>query len=77
MDKKKAFQIVLNELAECGLFMGKYDASHKKERIDYYMLGISTVMECIAANISDEVCDDYSDTFIRNMIESQRKAGVI
>lgn len=74
MDKKKAYEIVLNDLKKIGLFCGRYDASHGK--VDY-MYGISSVMECVAYNINDEVGDNFSNEFIKNMILSEEKAGVL
>lgn len=71
MDKKEAFEIVLNEMKNISLFMGKYDAQHGSDK---YMHGISTVMEYIAYNISDEVGDEFSDTFLNNLIASEEYA---
>ena len=74
MDKKMAYEIVLEDLKKrVSFFEGKYDARNGKED---YMYGVSAVMECIDYSISDEVGDNFSDTFIKNMIESERKAGV-
>lgn len=71
MSKKEAFEIVLNEMKDISLFMGKYDATHGSDK---YMHGISTVMEYIAYNISDEVGDEFSNTFLNNMIASEEYA---
>lgn len=66
--KKLAYSIVFDDLKECGLFCGKYDAKNGNKS---FMYGVSTVMESIAYNICDEVGDDFSKTFIKNMVESQ------
>ncbi len=68
MFKKLAYKIVLNDLSKCGMFVGKYDARNGKED---FMYGISTVMESIAYHVSDKVGDNFSDTFIKNMIASE------
>ena len=71
MERKEAFEIVLNEMKECPLFMGKYDAEHGSDK---YMHGVAVVMEYIAYKISDEVGDEFSDTFLNNMIASEEYA---
>jgi hypothetical protein len=38
------------------------------------MYGISTVMEWIAYRVSEEEGDAFSDVFIKNMLDSERKA---
>lgn len=70
MDKTEAFKIVLNEMKDISLFMGTYDARHGSKK---YMHGISTVMEYIAYNISDEVGDEFSNTFLNNLIASEER----
>lgn len=69
MDKKRAYQIVLDDLMQCDLFRGKYDAKHGAS--EHYMYGISTVMEAIAYRVSEETGDAFSDMFIANMIKSE------
>lgn len=71
MDKKRAYAIVLFDLMECGLCVGKCDWS---ERSTGFMHGIETVMEQIAYSVSEEVGDAFDDTFVRNLLESQDKA---
>lgn len=74
MERKEAFEIVLEELKRCSLFKGVYDAKNGNSQ---FMYGISTVMENIAYSISDEVGDAFSEEFGDNLYESQKKAGVI
>ena len=71
MNKKEAFKIVFNELTKNNLFIGNYDARHGN---NHFMYGIETVMDAIAANISDEFYDNFDDTFVKNMIKSEEKA---
>ena len=68
----KAYEIVFNDIVNsgCGLMIGKFDAKNGEE---YFMYGISTVMEWIAYRVSDEVGDEFSDLFIKNMIESENR----
>ena len=44
MERKEAFEIVLEELKRCSLFKGVYDAKNGNSQ---FMYGISTVMENI------------------------------
>lgn len=73
MSKEEAFTIVYNELIKIPIFRGIYDAKHGS--IDF-MNGISCVMEEIAYNISDDIGTGYEIVSIRNMIQSEKKAGV-
>ena len=70
---KEAYRIVLNDILNngCEMFAGIYDAKYGSAE---YMYGISTVMECLAYRVSDEYGDDFSDTFIQNLIVSEQKA---
>lgn len=70
MDKKEAFQIVLDELKKCKLFCGQYDAMNGNE---HYMHGVSSVMEVIAYHAGDE---EFEDMFLKNMIKSEKKYNV-
>ena len=73
MDKREAFQIVLNELWEIPLFRGIYDARNGKEE---FMHGVDCVMEAIAYHINDDVGDYMADAFIDNLIASEEWAKV-
>lgn len=66
---------LFNKMRECKLFNGVYDARGKDS--EDYMYGIISVMEYIAYSISDECGDEFSTTFINNMLESERKAELI
>ena len=68
----KAYEMVLNDIVNsgCGLMIGKFDAKNGEE---HFMYGISTVMEWIAYKVSDEIGDEFSDLFIKNMIESEKR----
>ena len=70
MDKKEAYQIVLNDLLECGMFRGRYDATHGSQQ---FMLGIATVVEFVAFGC--DKLEEVSDTFIQNMIRSEKAVG--
>lgn len=74
MDKKEAYEIVLNDLMSDnapGLFKGRYDAVHGNES---FMYGISTVIEFIAHHVSNKAEDKYSNLFMNNMVKSEEKA---
>lgn len=68
--EKETLSNIFNELCKCELFIGKYDAKHGNE---HFMYGISTVMECLANMISNEMYDAFNDMFTKNMIESEKK----
>ena len=70
MTKKEAYQMVLDDLSKCDLFVGICDAKNGKES---FMYGISTVMEAIAYSIDEETGDKFSDMFIKNLIDSEAK----
>lgn len=72
MEKSEAYRIVFEDLtAHDWLGTGVYDARHGKEE---FMHGVSTVMECIAANVSNEVYEAFEKRFYNNMMASQEKA---
>ena len=71
MNKVEAFKIVYEEFKQCSLLMGIYDAKNGNE---HFMYGVGTVMEAIAANISEETQREFSKTFYKNMDESEEKA---
>ena len=68
----KAYEMVFNDIINsgCGLMIGKFDAKNGEKP---FMYGISTVMEWIAYRVSDEVGYEFSDLFIKNMIESEKR----
>jgi hypothetical protein len=70
---QNAYRIVLNDIlnSDCGLMVGRYDAKNGSSE---YMAGISTVMEWIAYRVSEADGDAFSEMFIENLLESERKA---
>ena len=73
MKLQEAYKMVYEDMiqSECGLLVGNYDAVNGKK---LFMYGISTVMEWIAYRVSEEEGDTFSDVFIKNMIDSEKKA---
>lgn len=73
MKLQEAYKMVYEDMmqSECGLLVGNYDAVNGKK---LFMYGISTVMEWIAYRVSEEEGDAFSDVFIKNMIDSEKKA---
>lgn len=71
---QKAYQIVYLDMVNsgCGLFVGRYDAMNGDE---HFMYGISTVMEYIAHQVSEEDGYNFSEMFNNNLIESKKKAS--
>ena len=67
MTKKEAFKIVYDELTQCPMFCGKYDALHGSED---FMFGICTVMENIVINIDEDTYDEFSTLWVNNSLES-------
>lgn len=68
MTEKEAFEFVLNELKKCDLFVGKYDAKNGNE---HFMNGVACVMESIAYRAGEDIGDEFSDEFTRNLIASE------
>ena len=70
MTEREAFRMVYNELIECNLFAGHYDA---KNGNPHFMYGVCAVME----NIADKAgyLDEFDALFDHNMLDSERKAG--
>lgn len=68
-----AYRIVFNDMMNsgCGMLVGKYDAKNGSAE---YMHGVSMVMEWIAYRVSEPQGDDFSDLFVKNLIESEKKA---
>ena len=73
MDKTEAYRIVFEDMTkEEGLLTGHYDAKNGGEQ---FMFGVSLVMEYIAGQLGEEIYCEFSDSFTKNMLESERKAG--
>lgn len=69
-EEKKVIEKVVDGMTECGLFCGKYDAKNGSAE---FMHGISTVMEYLAYLVGDEYYTEFQDTFLENMIKSEKK----
>ena len=68
--EREAYKLVLQDLCECPLFVGRYDAKHGSE---IFMHGIASVMENIACKISDETYESFQNLFFENMEKSKKK----
>lgn len=66
------YEVVLNDILKKGdsLFTGKYDAKNGSKE---FMHGVSAVMEYLAYSVSDKKGTEFSNLFIKNMIESEKK----
>lgn len=74
-NNKEELTNLFNKMRKIALFNGIYDARGKNS--EDYMYGISAVMEYIAYEISDKCGDEFSTTFIDNVLESERKAELL
>lgn len=71
MDLKQAYQMVFNDLRECRMFQGHYDAVNGSS---HFMAGIETVMEVIAYRAYDDnSAEDFAYEFANNMRKSKIK----
>lgn len=69
MELKKAYQMVFNDLHNCPMFQGRYDAINGNP---YFMFGIETVMEVIANRAyDDDFAEKFSNEFTDNMLRSR------
>lgn len=69
MELKQAYQMVFNDLRECRMFQGHYDAINGNS---HFMSGISTVMEVIANRAyDDDFAEKFSNEFTDNMLRSR------
>ena len=74
MTKEEAYRMVFADLTRedgCALFRGIYDAKNGKSS---YMHGVSSVMEYIASQVSEQVHDSFEDMFLKNMMKSEERA---
>lgn len=70
MELKKAYQMVFNDLHNCPMFQGCYDAINGNPS---FMSGISTVMEVIANRAyNDDFAEKFSNEFIDNILRSRK-----
>lgn len=70
MTREDMIKDLIEEMSKCNLFVGKYDAKNGNEN---FMYGINTVMEYLAYEVSEKYGDNFSDMFIKNMIDSKNK----
>ena len=69
MELKKAYQMVFNDLRECPIFQGHYDAINGNS---HFMSGIETVMEVIAYRAyGDDFAEKVFNEFCDNMLRSK------
>lgn len=69
MELKKAYQMVFNDLHECRMFQGHYDAINGNS---HFMFGIETVMEVIAYRAyDDDFAEEFSNEFTDNILRSR------
>ena len=69
--KRVSYKMVFDDLMECPLFRGEYDAKNENES---FINGIWTVMEYIACNVSENVGDKFNNEFAENMTKSKNEA---
>ena len=55
---------------DSGMLIGKYDAEHGKKE---FMYGIKTAMDFFAYLISIEYGEEFSEKFLKNMLDSEKK----
>ena len=70
-EEKKVVQKVVDGMAECGLFYGRYDA--KSGSVEF-MYGIATVMNYLTSLVSEDYGAEFEKIFMKNMEESENKA---
>ena len=70
INEKEMLKNIIEEMRECGMLEGRYDAKNGNSE---FMYGILTVMECLAQRVSDEYGDNFSDAFIQNLTISEQK----
>lgn len=70
MTREEVIKQLIEEMSECGLFVGKYDAINGSEK---FMYGINTVMEYLAYQVSEEYGDKFCEMFLENMMKSEKK----
>lgn len=69
MELKKAYQMVFDDLYNCPMFQGRYDAINGNP---YFMSGIETVMEVIANRAyDDDFAEKFSNEFTDNVLRSR------
>lgn len=73
MNVKEAYDVVLSDILDNGskLFVGKYDANNGDK---HFMNGILTVMEYIAYKVDEETGSEFSELFLQNITDSEKKS---
>lgn len=69
-EEKKTLKKVIDDMKNCGLFYGNYDARHGDL---HFMYGINTVMEYLAYQVSEEYGEEFCGMFLENMIKSEKR----
>lgn len=65
MELKQAYRMVFNDLRECRMFQGHYDAINGNP---HFMHGIETVMEVIANRAyNDDFAEQFAGVFTSNV----------
>lgn len=63
-------ELIEKMTSEVSFFNGKYDANHVSE---HFMNGIGAVMEYLSYCVSEEYGDNFSQKFLKNMLDSEKK----
>ena len=70
MDLKDAYTVVFNDLCQCPMFQGHYDAFNGNEQ---YMSGIETVMEVIVSRgYGEGFAERFAEVFSFNVKRSKQ-----
>ena len=70
-EEKQTIQKVVENMSECGMFCGRYDAKNGSKK---FMYGIGTVMEYLAYLVSEEFGEQIDSEFLKNMKKSEESA---
>lgn len=73
-EEKKTVQKIVDEMTKCSLFYGHYDAKNGSAE---FMHGVATVMEYLVYLVGDDYGAEFENTFLKNMIESEKRAWQI
>ena len=70
-EEKKVVQKIVDGMADCDLFRGRYDAKNGSAE---FMYGIFTVMEYLTCLVSDDYGAEFEKIFLKNMIKSEKRS---
>lgn len=70
-NEKDVLKKVVDEMKQIGIFIGEFDAKHGSWE---FMNGVSTVMEYLAGQVSDEYLEEFEKEFSKNFQKSLDKA---